>query len=128
RVAVEAGGSTPVLENLLGQLLGGAAGSFRVRVRCREYDQASLQVVRNIGAALGQCVHSGEIPHVPDVVPDAPFQLAGDLVRVTAQLLGAVPGQLAHRRLGGVPGARAVLVEVGRLRGEAAQRIAEQGR
>ena len=47
---------------------------------------------------------------------------------IALELLGAVLGELGDRRLGGVPEARAVLVEVGRRRREPPQRVAEHGR
>ncbi len=54
-------------------------------------------------------------------------ELVHDLVGIALELLGAILGQLGDRRLGGVPVARAVLVEVGGGAGEPAQRIAEDG-
>ena len=54
--------------------------------------------------------------------------LLRDLVRLTLELFRLVLGQLRHRRLGGVPVARTILVKIGRCGGEPSKRVAENGR
>ena len=66
-----------------------------------------------------------EVPGGAQVLLQPLLQLPGDRVGVTGQLFRPVLGQLGDCRLSGVPLPGAVLVEIGRLRGQSAQGVAE---
>ena len=90
-----------------------------------EHHQPRVEVVRHVRSRAGQDVDAVEAPAVAQVLLQPLLQLPGGPVRVGGQLLGPVLGQLGDRRLRGVPLPRAVLVEVGRLRRQSAQGVAE---
>ncbi len=66
-----------------------------------------------------------EVPGLAEVGPQPLVEFAGHLVGIALELLGAVLRELGDRRLGGVPEARAVLVEVGRGGREPPEGVAE---
>src|SRR5690606_21358627 len=98
-----------------------------VRVVGAEDDEARLEVVSHILSRCGEGVHSTEVALLLEVLPEAAFYLARDRVRISPELFGPVLCHLRDGRLGRVPVARAVVVEVGSGGGEASERIAEGG-
>ncbi len=117
RVAVEAGRAAARLEDSLRGRPGGAPCLLTVGMLGREDDEARVAVVRYVGARAWQRVDPAKIASLAQVGAQPPVQLLGHLVTVTFQLFGAILGKLGYRRLGGVPEARPVLVQVGCRRG-----------
>ena len=128
RVAVEARRVAARLEDRLRRRLGRAAGLLGVRMLGRQHDQPRVEIVGHVGARARQRMDAGEVAGLPQVGAQPLVQLLRHLVGIALELLGAVLGELGDGRLGGVPVARPVLVEVGGRRREPPQRIAEHGR
>ena len=103
-------------------------GSLRVRMLGGQHDQPRVEVVGHVGARARQRVDAREVARLAQVGAQPLVQLLRHLVGIALELLGAVLGELGDGRLGRVPVARPVLIEVGRRRREPPQRIAEDGR
>jgi hypothetical protein len=72
-------------------------------------------------------VDSAEVAGVAEVGAEAATEFEGDAVGVARERLGAVVGELGDGVPGGVPVARAVLVEVGGGAGKSSEGFAEDG-
>ena len=70
-------------------------------------------------------MNAREIAVSPEIGAQPCIEFGGNLVRIALELLRAIFRQLRHRRLGPVPGARTILVEIGGGSGEPPQRVAE---
>ena len=103
-------------------------GFLRVRMLGGQHDQPRVEVVGHVGARARQRVDAGEVAGPAQVGAQPLVQLLRHLVGIALELLGAVLGELGHRRLSGVPEARPVLIEVGRRRRQPPQRVAEHRR
>ena len=112
-VAVEPRRGPPQLEDGRGRGLRRRSGLAPVRVRGVQHHQARLPLVRNVVAGLRCDVNAAEAARLAQRgAQPLPYRL-GHAVRLAAQLLGAVLGQLRDGRPRVVPVAGAVLVQVG---------------
>ena len=114
-----------VRDALLGRL---ALTVFAIGVVDAQHHQTRVGIVGHVGARPRQEVDAAEVARLAQVGAQPLVQLAGHGVGVALVLLGAIFGQLGDRRLGGVPVASGVLIEIGGRSTQAAQRVAEDGR
>src|SRR5688572_16571164 len=94
---------------------------------CRQDNEPSVQIVGHVRARARQSVDAMEIARLLEIRPQSILQLGSDFVWIPLQLLSTVLSKLCYRRLGRVPGARPVLVQIGGGGGKPAQRVAEHG-
>ena len=93
-----------------------------------EYDQTSVRVVRHVLAGLRERVHARKVPGLAEIGAYPFVEFLNYLVRIARELLGAIVCQLGNGRLGRVPIARTILVEVSRGGAQTAQSISEDRR
>ena len=110
---------------VLGRELRPVALLFAVGMLDAQHDQPRVHVVGHVLPRVRHWVHAGEVALLLQVLAQPPVQLGHHLVRLALELLRPVLGQFRHRRLSGVPVARAVLVQVRRRACQPPQRIAE---
>ena len=93
----------------------------------RQHHQPRVEIVGHVGARAWQRMDAPKVAGVAQVGTQPLLQCLRHLVGVALELFGAVLGELGHRRLGGIPEARAILIQIRRRRRQPAQGIAEHG-
>ena len=127
RVAVEPRRGSPGFEDGGGRRLRGGSGVAAVRMVDAEHDQAGLPLVRHVVSGPRRGMDAAEpAGFVQRGAQPDPDRLR-HAIRVAAQLLGAVLGQLRDRRSCVVPVAGTVLVEVGGPGGQPPEGVPEDG-
>ena len=89
--------------------------------------QPHLHIILNILPGGREEVNALEIASLLQILPQPLRDLLRHSVPVAPQLLSPVLGQVGHSRLGRIPVARAVPVQVGGAVGQPPQRVAKDG-
>ncbi len=90
-----------------------------------QHHQPRVEIVGHVRTRTRQRVDAREVPGPLQIVAQPVIQLVRHLVRIALVLLGTIFRELGDCWLGGVPEARAVLIQVGRGTREPPQRVAE---